>query len=620
MKLAVHRPGLVLLLALLLQACGGGGGGDGNNGGGSGGNGAEPRLSASPTSLAIAGTPGDVAPQGAFQLTITNVPRNGLTLRGRNSSNGIQSVGFMQVSSTGGQLTIQFRSPGALTNGTYEDDIEIQVCPDENCATQIAGSPVNLTTSYEVSGDGPTTVAFDRDAIQLTVEALEPNNRSEQFRAALDVVPEAGTFWFFENTSQAIAFVELSRPSTSEAVFTVAMTPSEQLGPGIYDDTVDVRVCYDLSCVRHVRGSPFTLTSNVIVGIGPEPGYEPLVVESRTALPHDIVDAAFSPALRRVVMISSTPVNALYTYDLATGVERQQLLGALPASLSLAPDGLTAAVAHVGQIAVVDLAALDQPTPPAPTLLDASIDIVDLVLDGAGYVHAFERFNTWGTIHSVNIASNAEVTSVGPLIEADSRARLHPSGSFLYAMPGPSASGSTISRWDISAGHAEWLRDSPPAGENGPCGDLWIDTVGSRIYTACGHTFRSSDVAVDDMVYAGSLALSELDGADFEISSLSHSAAQAEVALVEFDPLHCGAFNSLAPCYSHVGLYDPDSLDRTAVFSIPPFDVDDVAYRQQGLFIFHDEGTGKKVMLSRLRNMEDPAREHYLSVIPAVLP
>lgn len=615
MKLAVHRPGFVLLLASLLQACGGGGGSDGSGGGGGGGN-TEPRLSASPTSLSISGTPGDIAPQGSFMLTITNVPRDGLTLRGGNTSNGIQSVGFMQVSATGGQLTIQFRSPGALANGTYEDDIQIQVCPDENCATQIAGSPVNLTTSYEVSGDGPTTVAFDRDAIQLTVEALEPNNRSEQFHATLDVVPEAGTFWFVENTSQAIADVELSRPSTSEAVFTVSMTPSEQLGPGIYDDTVDVRVCYDVSCVRHVRGSPFTLTSNVIVGIGPEPGYDPLVVESRTALPHDIVDAAFSPALRQVVMISSSPVNALYTYDLATGVERQQLLGALPAALSLAPDGLTAAVGHVGQISIVDLAALAQPAPPAPTLLDASIDIVDLVLDGAGYVHAFERFNTWGSIHSVDIVNNSEATSIGPLIEAGSRARLHPSGSYLYAMPGPSASGSTISRWDVSAGYAEWLRDSPPAGANGPCDDLWIDAGGSRIYTVCGHTFRSSDVAAEDMVFAGALALSELDGAEFEISSLSHSAAQSEVALIEYDPLHCGAFNSLAPCYSHVGVYDPDTLDRRAVFSIPPFEVDDVAYRQQGLFIFHDESSGKKVMLSRLRDMGDPGLEHYLSVIP----
>ncbi len=614
MKLANLRFGAFLLLTSLLPACGGGGG-DGGGGGGNNNN-TEPRLSTGPTSISVSGTPGDVAPQGSFTLTITNVPTGGLTLRGRNSSSGIQSVGFMQVSATGGQLSIQFRSPGALANGTYEDDIEIQVCPDENCASQIDGSPALFSTTYEVSGDGPTTVAFDRDAIQLTIEALEPMNRSEQFRATLNVVPDAGTFWSFENSNQAVQHVELSRPSTSEAVFTVAFHPSELLGPGTYDDTVDVRVCYDLSCVRHVRGSPFTLTSNVIVGIGAEPGYDPLVVDSRTALSHDIIDAAFSQSLRQVVMISADPVNALYTYDMATGVERQQLLPALPAAVSLAPDGLTAAVAHVGQISIVDLSALAQPAPPAPILLDVSIDVVDLVLDGEGRVHALERFNTWGSIHSVDIATNTEQTSVGPLIESDSRARLHPSGDFLYAVPGPAGNGSTFSRWSISTGQAEWLRDSPFVAEHGLCGDLWFHEGGTRIYSVCGHTFQSSDAAVDDMVYAGSFALSEHEGADFEISSLSHSGAQAEVALIEYDPKHCGAFNSLAPCYSHLGLYDPDLLSRTAVFSIPPVTVDDVAYRQQGLFVFHDETSGKKVMLSRFRDMEDPNLEYYLSVVP----
>ena len=86
--------------------------------------------------------------------------------------------------------------------------------------------------------------------------------------------------------------------------------------------------------------------------------------------------------------------------------------------------------------------------------------------------------------------------------------------------------------------------------------------------------------------------------------------------MVEYDPYHCGVGNVLAPCYSHLGLFNPNTFKRRAVYSIPPVTVDDVAYRQMGLFVFHDAGGGKKILLSRLRDMEDPAREYYLSIVP----
>ena len=611
--MSIHRGLLSAALALLLQACGGGGSGD-NGGGNNGGGDPDPRLTVGDTTLSVSASPGDLAPQSSFSLTITDVPDEGLTLRAGFSDSGIESIGFMQVDESSGQINVQFRNPGSLVNAVYNDQILVQVCPDEDCLSEIDGSPVTVTTDYSVSGEGPTTVSFDRDALQFTIEALDSRIHSDQFHATLDVVPEAGTFWFFENSSHAILDVEMSRPSTSEAVFTVAVTPTEQLGPGIYDDTVDIRVCYDLSCVRQVRGSPFTLTSNVIAGIGPEPGYEQLVVESRTALPHDILDAAFSQSLRQVVTISGAPANALYTYDVATGTERQQLLAHAPADLSLAPDGLTAAVAHDGHITIVDLAALSQPSPPAPVLLDVSIDVVDVVLDGAGHVHAFERFNTWGSIHSVEIATNTESTSVGPQISSGSRARLHPSGDFLYTVPSSYDSGE-IGKWDITPGHAEWLRDSDFLGAYGTCGDLWMRENGSQFYTTCGHVFAASDVAAEDMVYTGSLRVSDPSGQDFEISSVSHSAALNEVAMVEYDPYYCAEGHDLAPCYSHLGLFNPNTLKRRIVYSVPPVTVDDVAYRQMGLFVFHDAGSEKKILLSRLRDMEDPAREYYLSFV-----
>jgi hypothetical protein len=608
MKLATARPGVILLFASLLQACGGGGNGDGGD------SGSDARLTVSPKTVSVAATPGDASPSQNITLTVSNPPASGLFLEASGSSAGIATIDFVASSTSQGTLIIDFRAPSSLQNNTYTDTITLRVCPDDQCASEIRGSPATVTTSYVVSGDGPSSVTLDRDTIQVAANTNEQFGRTETARLTLSAAPASGIYVQENHSSNGIEGVSSGAYFGTSADVSITFAPTQQLGTGSFNDTVNLTVCYDPSCVRQVNGSPFTISTTLSVGVAAEPGLPQLEVTSRVALPHDVIDAEFSKALNRIVMVGSYPVNALYVYDVATATEYQQLLAKTPTSVSVAPDGLTAAVGHDALISVVDLTRVGLPGAPAPIGLNVSADVFDVVLDGLGSVHAFPRVDQWVEPHSIHIATNTEqIGSFG--LRAGSHARLHPSGGFIYTADN-GLSPSDIEKWDITSGVAMSLYDSPYHGDYGMCGDLWFHETGITIYTACGNTFRSSTIQTQDMVYSGALELSTSGFSNFMIRSLSQSDAHDEISLIEYDVRNCSLFAPTGPCFTHLAFYESLFLNRLAVYGIGPVTVNAIAYGQHGLFVFYDAIGTNKYLISKLEGMPNPDAEYYLSVIP----
>jgi len=614
MKLAASRSGFILVLAALLQACGGGSGAQPNivepPPAGS-----PPRVTLNTQSISVSATPGDIAPLRLVVLTVTNPPAAGLWVEGQYTASGIETLEFSSTSPTQGSVTIRFRSPGSLQNATYTDNIQLRVCTDQACTTQIAGSPATIETSYIVSGAGTTTGILDRDSITIAADTNEQNPRTETARITLTPPPAA--FVQVQITSASSAIREVRYWSLEGTNFNVDVEfhAGRDVGPGTYTGAVTVTICYDSSCVRQVQGSPFTIQTTMTVGEGPEPGVAPLEVASRLALPHNVIDAEFSKALNRIAMVATYPENALYVYDVASGTERQQPLVRAPTSVSISPDGLTAAVGHDALITVIDLATIGEPGAPSPVHLDVTTQVGDLILDGNGYVHALRSGSTWSEIHSVQIATNTEQLNTGRAIYAGARGRLHPSGDYLYTADNGQFP-SDIEKWDIRSGRAEWLYDSPYHGDHEMCGNLWFNEAGSTIFTACGNTFRSSTTQAQDMSYSGALELSVRDFNRFMIRSLSQSVALDEIVLVEYDAVACAVSIDSRPCYQHLVFYESEFFNRLALYSLAPVTVDGTAYGQRGLFVFHDAVNTNKYLISMLSRMADPAAEYYLSVVP----
>jgi chitinase len=385
-------------------------------------------------------------------------------------------------------------------------------------------------------------------------------------------------------------------------------------GVGAHTEDVAVRACYDSSCVREVPGSPLMIhtTYTVSSSVPPESGLTPLPYDSRTPLSHDVIDAEYDRALEAIVMVSSSPTNALYLYDVSDGTERQLSLNSPPTSVSISPDGQFAAVGHDALITHVDLQSLVAGAP-VTTVLNVSTEVFDIVLDGRGNVHALPAADQWVNVHSVEVATNTETLGTGSLY-AGARARLHPSGDYMYTANN-GLSPSDIAKYDLRSGVANELYDSPYHGDYAMCGDIWFTEDGTRIYTKCGNTFRSSTTRSEDMIYSGRLQLSTSQYYGYMIQALSQSDATKEIMLLEADSYECAPFNAGNGCYTHLALYESDFLNRTAIYSLPPIELGGSTYSQRGAFVFHSSDGLHRYMISRLHGSPGATQPHFLTVV-----
>jgi len=607
MTRATSRIAAILLAAGLLSSCGGGGGEDG------GGRSDKPQLSASTTTVSVSAQPGEAAPQFTVVVRIDNPPSSGLWATYDYTTNGVEDVGFDTNSAPQISLPIQFRSPNDIPNDHYEDTITLHVCTDQFCEDDIDGSPATIRVAYDVAGGIRATLS--REQIDSQADGRDTTVHQEAVELTTDRPLEEGAAVRVTYTQQAIAFVDTEALSATQTRIRIYYKLGSKLDFGMHDDRITLKVCYDLDCYKELLGSPLRIYTHHDVTIDPEPGFESLEVASRTALGHDVLDAEFSRALNRIVMVSGKPVNALYVYDVTTGTESQQLLDYEPRAVSIAPDGLSAAVGHFSRISVIDLTQVGDAGAPAPIVLNIDSPVFDLVLDGSGKVHVTSELLDREPPRSVDIATNTLTIGTG-LMTSRTRARLNPSATSFYDAH-PTFSPTRTAKWDISSGTATYLYDSwKDQTVYDVCGNVWFNNAGSLLYTACGTVFTSSVVREDDLLYVGALELtndSTVGDHSHVIRSLSESAARDEIAVVEVLK-ECELPVFEGTCYTHLALYDAATRTRRALFAIQPVTEGDVTYAQLGYHVFHDAVNGRMYLISRLER-KSRAEAFYLSVI-----
>ena len=285
-------------------------------------------------------------------------------------------------------------------------------------------------------------------------------------------------------------------------------------------------------------------------------------------LNYQVGDAEYSKALDRLIIVSSSPANQLHVFDPLTGADTAVNLPLAPSSVSVSPDGLSAAVGHNAWISYVDLT-----TATLVKTFAVSTDVLDVVLAGNGYVYAFPRTDQWEYLHCVNIATEVETLSTGGQIYAGTLAQLHPSGTAIYGADN-GLSPSDIEKYDISAGTASYLYDSPYHGDYAMCGDLWISEDGLRIFTKCGNVFRSSSLQAEDMLYNGSLGMN--------IVYLSHSVTAGKVIAIP------QATNFPAPGTedTQLQIFDYDFLTLVNTVPLPMILLGGQTYPVHGKYVF----------------------------------
>jgi hypothetical protein len=467
--------------------------------------------------------------------------------------------------------------------------------------------------------DEPATAYFVSSQIMLTAIQGEPPP-SYSAQVMFDGVPADQVFAELSFSGEGVAEMEFIAWNATYATVEIRFTDPADLDPWEHKGLVGIRLCHDAACSRPLYNMPRYLNTSYIVRAAapPEPNPDPdptlgvLPVLDRVELGHDVVDAEYSAALEAIVMVSMQPENALHVLYPATGITHSVPLSRTPVALSIAPDGRTAAVGHHGLVSHVELETLGDALPPAPVELALSAQVFDLVLDGRGRAHVIPveliPVSYPRRIVSIDIATGTEQLGSGSIWAG--RARLHPSGDFIYiadhGYPGD------LEKWDIRSGVAEFVDDSPYHGDYPICGDVWPSEDGQVLYTPCRVVFRASADPARDMTFAGVFNDSFEGWGRFE--ALSHSSELGEIMVVDVEARPDCEFSVWAPpCHRRLGIYEDGFLNRIEQYWIPPLSVGGRSYAQEILFVFHSSNGAHRYLLSRLPGV--PADPHYLSVL-----
>lgn len=599
---------LILPFFLVLASCGGGGS----------------SSSSAPTTTtsvvadkeSIEITTYNYSPDQSFEsinIIASNVPAAGVyigvSMDEENTS--IESVGFTQ-SANGGVINIQFAPGDTLGEGTHLNKVGLAMCLDSQCNTHVEGSPliINTTLTAEV---GTASVATSSGLISVAGNSAE-DTTPESSIAPITVTgidPSALTIQVTEQQDE----VDISNVSydisDNSLELIVDYTDSSSLAHGNHTSSYSVDICYDDACNYPLTGSPLTLSVSYDLSSLPS-GVGFILPDVRTELDHDIIDAEYSSQLNAVAIASSTPRNAVYIYSLDDPTAVDEIsLDLIPTAISVANagDSKKIAVGHDAKVTVIDFNK-SNPVASAKTILDVPIDVYDLSATESA-VYAVPKAGQWVELHRIDIANNSTSQNSGSSIYESSKIKLHPDLQSAY-LANRGLSPSDIEKIDIQTVPTTYVADSPYHGDYHMCGDLWMSNSGNRIYTACGNTFKSSDVESQDMIYTGRLPLllANTDSYDsYKLSSVSESNSSNEVAAIESESdFSC---NFVDDACSHVlSFFTKDFLTRVSAAAFGDVSVAGGLYSEKPSFVFYNDDGSSVFVITQLLGI--PTQKSYI--------
>ncbi len=298
-----------------------------------------------------------------------------------------------------------------------------------------------------------------------------------------------------------------------------------------------------------------------------------------TRLQARVVDADYSAALDKVVLVSNDP--ALTLLDPRTLIQTSVALLAAPTSVSVSPNGLFAAVGHVNAISYVDL------TKATATRVALNGSAAEVALADDGYVYAlsaggYDRMQLFAVSTASGVETDALATLGGPPI-----ARLRPGAASLY-VTGSNYS-SAIQRYDV-AQHLPVLASMTSSSlPYGCAGGLWMLAAGDRLLTRCGTILRASSSPLDDLTSVGALWPSS--GGWRSIRHASSSAT--EISCVATSDVPYSSYDDRS-----LRRFAADTLELRETAMFPLEAIGGTRYPWSGRFVFYrSDGTERYVIM-----------------------
>lgn len=147
------------------------------------------RLSVSPSATQVSVSASAFAtsiPNSIVDLTIDrDLGSGGIAATPSFTTNGISGVGSsFQHTDTDIQLNIIFKPPNSLAPGIYNDTITVDVCAEDTCDEELAGSPFTIAVQYTVSNSVAGSNGYSIRLLNLSTNDLAWDASSNRILAA----------------------------------------------------------------------------------------------------------------------------------------------------------------------------------------------------------------------------------------------------------------------------------------------------------------------------------------------------------------------------------------------------------------------------------------------------
>lgn len=223
-------------------------------------------------------------------------------------------------------------------------------------------------------------------------------------------------------------------------------------------------------------------------------------------LAYNVIDAAYSDSMERLITVSSAPDNALNIINPATGEQQSILLNYAPTSLAISPTGDSAVVGHNGAVTYINLQ-----TASLIGFYDITgFKVFDLALDGKGIAYASPTENVqWGTLKTINLTTGALQDSPYAYLRGGAYLQIADAMNGLYTLD-TGLPPVDIEKFDTTSNPPVHLYESPYNGDF-DMGDyanygMWLTEDEKYLLTAGETLFQLSSSQDEDMLYVRSVS------------------------------------------------------------------------------------------------------------------
>ena len=388
------------------------------------------------------------------------------------------------------------------------------VRPDESTTVTTIANRAGLGIG-DVTGTLVLSVSSDQASVSVDLSLNVPE------AAILQVFATLLEFDYFDDSIEFNVGNAGNEPlvwsSSSEAAYLTltpdsgTLQPSETISVTLSVDRTDLETDTHQATLTISGGASQTAS----VGISVKHFREDL-----WRLNHLVVDAEYDRNNDVIITVSDGPAR-LNVLDPEAQTIQSLDLALAPSSVSIHPDGNSAAVGHNGFLSLVDLTTLT-----VTQVYNVSADIFDIVLATNGWAYAMPGGGGWSELRCIELATGIESASTGGFVNPGTVMRLHPSGDYIYGADN-GISPSDAEKYDIRGGVAVYMYDSPYHGDFAFSGNLWLNDAGTKMFTRSSNVFRLSDIQNEDMIYDGQLPEA------YPIEALAHSASAGRLIVIQ---------------------------------------------------------------------------------------